>query len=96
MKTMLLMAIVLATTGFALAADLLRSRTGETARATDLLRAERMADEAQRRLALPRRKTAHWLRGGTDWNGRAEGGPAEESPPVIVNVRPPRQPSRRR
>jgi len=94
MKTMLVMAIVLATTGFALAADLLRSRTGETARATDLLRAERMADEAQRRLALPRRKTAHWLRGGTDWNGRAE--PADESPPVIVNVRPPRQSAFRR
>jgi len=95
MKMLLVTLLVLATTGLARAADLLRSRTGETARATDLLRAERMADEAQRRLALPRRKTARWLRGGTDWSSRAAREPAD-APPVIVNVRPPRQPTRRR
>ena len=96
MKMVFVMLLILATTGLALAADLLRSRTGETARATDLLRAERMAEEAQRRLALPRRKTARWLRGGTDWTGHAAREPADGSPPIILNVRPPRPPSRRR
>ena len=95
MKTLLVMVIVIATTRPALAADLLRSRTGETPRATDLLRAEKMAEEAQRRLALPKRKTARWLRGGTGWNERASKA-TTDADPVVINVRPPRPKTRRR
>jgi hypothetical protein len=40
---------------------------GEAPRATDLLRAKRMADEAAARLQLRAPKRAGWARGGTGW-----------------------------
>jgi hypothetical protein len=40
----------------------------ETPRATDLFRAERMAEDARKRLELPRPTSRRgWARGGTGW-----------------------------
>ena len=59
----------------------------EAPRATDLLRAEKMADEAARRLRLPApKKRSAWVRGGEGWT-RAEPPP---EPPVTIKVVPPR------
>jgi hypothetical protein len=50
---------------------------GGTARATDLLRAKKMADEAAKRLEVrpPGGRTSHWVHGGAGWDG----GPASGS-----------------
>ena len=40
----------------------------ETPRATDLLRAEKLATEAEKRLQLPARRAPGWRRGGAGWD----------------------------
>jgi hypothetical protein len=64
-------------------------RAGETPRATDLLRAEKLADEAEKRLQLPRKRTAGWRRGGAGFDGA--GPRAPESGGVTIKVAPPRR-----
>src|SRR6516165_11650983 len=50
---------------------------GATPRATDLFRAERLAEEVRRRLEMPAAKEiSHWKRGGGGWQRRREGGAA--------------------
>ena len=63
---------------------------GETPRATDLLRAERMAEEVHRRLELPSaREVSRWKHGGDGW-GRPEGRSALATDgDLIINVKPP-------
>jgi hypothetical protein len=39
-----------------------------TPRATDLLRAKKLADETEQRLQLPAPESPGWLRGGTGWD----------------------------
>lgn len=39
----------------------------ETPRATDLLRAKKMAAEAAKRLELPEPRSGGWVRGGAPW-----------------------------
>jgi len=63
---------------------------GEAPRATDLLRAEKLAEQAERRLKMPAPRGAKWKKGGAGWDARGEGA-AESSEPVIINVRPPRR-----
>ena len=61
----------------------------ETPRATDLLRAERLADEVRRRLELPpARAEAGWRRGGQGWAAGAAAKVATDGD-VIINVKPP-------
>jgi hypothetical protein len=63
---------------------------GETPRATDLLRAEKLATEAEKRLQLPARRAPGWRRGGGGWDepGRAQS--ADRRDAVTIQVRPAR------
>ena len=66
-----------------------RLRGAETPRATDLLRAERMAEEAEarRRVPVTERRSA-WVQGGSGWSGsRTQARP----PAVTIRVAPPRK-----
>ena len=60
--------------------------------ATSLLRAETLADQAQRRLKLPASRGPGWRRGGGGWSGSgARGGSHEEDgPPIRIEIRPSR------
>ena len=60
----------------------------ESPRATDLLRAEKLADQARRRLETPR-SSAHegWLHGGSGW-GEPEHADAAPRGNVVIDVRP--------
>jgi hypothetical protein len=60
----------------------------EAPRATDLLRAEKLAEQARRRLEKPRSTTREgWLRGGSGWGGPERGDPSPRGD-VVINVRP--------
>jgi hypothetical protein len=61
----------------------------EAPRATDLLRAETLADKARDRLRLPKRPSAGWQQGGDGWTARRERSAA--SRPVTINVSPGRR-----
>jgi hypothetical protein len=66
----------------------------EAPRATDLLRAQKLAEQAEKRRTLPARRGPGWRRGGSGWDdgGRAR---AETSESVVINVGPRKAPSRR-
>jgi hypothetical protein len=51
----------------------------ETPRATDLLRAQRMADEARKRLTITPGRERGWAQGGSGW-ARGTGKPHETLP----------------
>src|SRR5437773_2508508 len=65
-------------------------RDREAPRATDLLRAEKLADQARKRLEMPATQhRARWKHGGAAW-GAEVSEPVERSDErVIINVRPP-------
>jgi hypothetical protein len=72
--------LVLGVAGAALATGRAPRVDDEAPRATDLLRAERKAEEVRRRLELPAvRKTPGWLSGGDGWGGPATA-PARPGP----------------
>jgi len=61
----------------------------ETPRATDLLRAERLAEEVRRRLELPPvRVEGGWRRGGLGWRRRDPEAKVATDGDVIINVKP--------
>ena len=63
---------------------------GETPRATDLLRAERLAEEVRRRLEMPAvKEISRWKRGGEGWQPRQGGAALSTDGDTIINVRPP-------
>jgi len=62
----------------------------ETPHATDLLRAEKMADRVEQRLKLPAMHGPAWRHGGGGWDVRGESA-AEGAPPVRIEVRPPQR-----
>jgi len=66
-------------------------RGRETPRGTDLLRAERMAEEVEERRRVPTSSTGQgWARGGSGWErGRAR--QKEGSRGVTIKVAPPRK-----
>ena len=66
MHALLLASILLTRTAIRLPADMLSSGR-ETARATDLLRAKRMAEEAAGRLQTTPTRRGVWQRGGGGW-----------------------------
>jgi hypothetical protein len=75
------------------AAALTDAPRSETPRATDLLRAERLADEVRRRLELPpARVEAGWRRGGQGWRHRDPAAKLATDGDVIINVKPPKAP----
>jgi hypothetical protein len=60
----------------------------EAPRATDLLRAEKLADQARRRLETPRSSAREgWLHGGSGWGENERADPAARGN-VVINVRP--------
>lgn len=63
---------------------------GETPRATDLLRAEKLATEVEKRLQLPARRTPGWRRGGAGWNGPGGARSAGRRDAVTIQIRPAR------
>jgi hypothetical protein len=90
MKTLLMAVVVIAGASLGAAAERPRLREREAPRATDLLRAERMAEQARKRLKLPARHGAGWQHGGSGWDSADL--PAEHEPgSVAINVRPARR-----
>ncbi len=89
MRTMLAMLMLGGLLG-SRAVGLVDQPRSETPRATDLLRAERMAEDVRRRLELPQpREISRWKRGGDGWQ-RHEGGAALATDgDLIINVKPP-------
>jgi hypothetical protein len=63
-----------------------RLGSGEAPRATDLLRAETLAEKAERRLRLPRATSRGWVKGGTGWGSDVRPAPP---PSVTIRVAPP-------
>lgn len=62
----------------------------ETPRATDLLKAERLAAEIRRRLELPPAPAeAGWQPGGQGWKRRESSAKVATDGDVIINVKPP-------
>ncbi len=62
----------------------------ETPRATDLLRAERLAEDVRRRLELPPVPVeGGWRRGGQGWKRRESAAKVATDGDVIINVEPP-------
>jgi len=94
MKAVVVIVMAVTLAGVARAGDRPVLRGSEAPRATDLLRAEKLADQAEKRRKLPSRRGPGWKKGGTGWNdsGAAR---AEASERVIVNVGPRKAPSRR-
>ena len=67
-----------------------RLRGPEAPRATDLLRAERLAEQARKRLEMPRPHGSGWKRGGTGW-GEDDASATQEPRDVIIDVNSPRK-----
>jgi hypothetical protein len=61
-----------------------------TPRATDLLRASKLAKSAERRLETPHTHSGSWLKGGGGFATSSDS--VHESNSVTINVRPPRRP----
>jgi hypothetical protein len=75
------------------AAALTDAPRSETPRATDLLRAERLAEEVRRRLELPpARVEAGWRRGGQGWRRKEPVAKVATDGDVIINVKPAKSP----
>jgi hypothetical protein len=89
MKNVLRIAVLLAGAAGPAHAERPVLRGAEAPRATDLLRAEKLAEQAEKRLKVPTARRAGWKKGGHGWEARGE---APERPdPVIIDVRPPRR-----
>jgi hypothetical protein len=56
----------------------------ESPRATDLLRAQRLAERTQNRLRVPRSSRRGWAHGGEGWSAPPK--PADREPRVTINV----------
>ena len=91
MRTTIVM-MVLSVLGLARAAERPVLRGGEAPRATALLRAETLAEQARKRLHVPAKRGQGWQKGGSGW-----GGPAidhERERPIIIDVHPERRAQR--
>ncbi|HLK10046.1 MAG TPA: hypothetical protein VKW76_01555 [Candidatus Binatia bacterium] len=85
----LLIAITLGLAGSAAASISLR----EAPRATDLLTAERAAERTRRLLSLPPHRSGGWRHGGSGFDAPEAPAPPP-APPVRIEIRPSRSPSR--
>jgi hypothetical protein len=93
MRTMVMLAIA-GSLWVSRASALTDAPRNETPRATDLLRAERLAEEVRRRLELPpARVEAGWRRGGQGWRRKEPVAKVATDGDVIINVKPPRRPA---
>ena len=91
MRTTIVM-LMLSVLGLARGAERPVLRGGEAPRATALLRAETLAEQARKRLRVPAKRGQGWQKGGSGW-----GGPAmdrERERPMIIDVHPQRRAQR--
>jgi hypothetical protein len=82
MKTVMMAVIVSVVAGSALA-ERPTLRGNEAPRATDLLRAQKLADQAKERLKLPAKKGGGWARGGSGWGEETK---MPERGPVNIHI----------
>jgi hypothetical protein len=66
-----------------------RAALAATPRATDLLRAETLAERARQRLKLPARSGPGWRHGGAGWGDEPKPPPPPAS--LTIKVAPPRK-----
>ena len=94
MRTLIVTMIFAGMTGVATA----RLPEREAPRATDLLRARRLADQVEKRLELPRSKPSGWLPGGGGFGHGSTpgGGPDREGGDVRIEIHTPRPATRQR
>jgi hypothetical protein len=78
--------------GLAGAGERPRLRGAETPRATDLLRAQRLAEKVEDWRRVRTRRHPGWVRGGSGWN--AAGRRREDEAPRVTIVAPSRRPRR--
>ena len=90
MKKLVLVAVLVGVAPVSTRAERPMLRGSEAPRATDLLRAEKLAEQAEKRLRLPAPRSAKWKKGGGGWDAPGERA-AEGQEHVIINVRPPRR-----
>jgi hypothetical protein len=94
---MLMVMMVLSLGGLARAEERPRLSGREAPRATDLLRAETLAERARERLRMPRQKSAGWKHGGSGWTSGGSSPPT--APPaggsVTIRLSPGRRPRSR-
>ena len=87
-----IMVMAMSVLGLAQASDRPVLRGKETPRATALLRAETLAEQAQKRLRVPTKRGQGWQKGGSGWGGRAT--EPEREKPIIIDVHPERRAKR--
>ena len=90
MKTTLVAMILVSVFGGTASAAHPRLPGRAAPRATDLLRAETLADQAEKRLHAPAHHGPGWLRGGSGWNDEPTVAPASHDP-VIIHLHPSRR-----
>jgi hypothetical protein len=90
MKTTLVAMILVSVFGGAASAAHPRLPGLAAPRATDLLRAETLADQAEKRLHAPAHHGPGWLHGGSGWNDQPDVAPAQRDP-VIIHLHPSRR-----
>jgi hypothetical protein len=90
MKTLLLVAMM-SVGGIAGAMERPVLRGAETPRATDLLRAQRLAEQAGRRLKMPAATGSGWKHGGTGWDRVAPAGRPPGAGSVTIRLSPGRR-----
>jgi hypothetical protein len=90
MKTTTLVMVVLTLGAAPARAERPTLRGAEAPRATDLLRAEKLAEQARKRLETPARRGAKWKHGGSGWND-ADGVTSDPRESITINVRPSRR-----
>jgi len=89
MRTILLVVVIMGGIWVSRAAAVVEQPRSETPRATDLLRAERLAEDVRRRLELPPTHVeAQWRHGGHGWPRRAPEAKVATDGDVIINVKP--------
>ena len=86
------MLVVMSVLGLAHAAERPVLRGHGAPRATALLRAETLAEQAQKRLRVPAKRGQGWQKGGSGWGGPAP--EPEREQPIIIDVYPRRRAQR--
>jgi hypothetical protein len=85
MKKITLLVLSLAFPAMPARAERPRLEDREAPRATDLLHAQKLADQARKRLEMPAHRTGGWKNGGTGW-GEDDAPGAAEPREVIINL----------
>src|SRR5438876_9378542 len=87
MKRTLIVMILMSVVADPASAQRPRLRGPEAPRATDLLRAETLAEQAERRLKARAPRGPAWRHGGSGWGGESGAAPAPRES-VIIHLHP--------